>query len=308
MSAYRALCLAAVVLAFVVVVMGAYVRLSDAGLGCPDWPLCYGRPLPAEIADQDALAKAWKEMGHRYLAGTLGAIILLLGIGAWRLRRSRGLALAIVLLVVLQATLGKWTVTMLLKPAIVTTHLLGGMGTLALLVWLALAQWPHARAPEMRTLRLAAAIALAAAAVQGALGGWVSANYAALACPDLPLCSGQAMDFANAFHVVRELGRTSEGELLPLAALTAIHWTHRLFALVALAAVLAAAARAWRYARPLALTVAILVILQFVLGLANVALGLPLPLAAAHNALAALLVVALVVLNFFAFRGLRFFS
>jgi len=308
MSAYRALCLAAVVLAFVVVVMGAYVRLSDAGLGCPDWPLCYGRPLPAEIADQDALAKAWKEMGHRYLAGTLGAIILLLGIGAWRLRRSRGLALAIVLLVVLQATLGKWTVTMLLKPAIVTTHLLGGMGTLALLVWLALAQWPHARAPEMRTLRVAAAIALAAAAVQVALGGWVSANYAALACPDLPLCSGQAMDFANAFHVVRELGRTSEGELLPLAALTAIHWTHRLFALVALAAVLAAAARAWRYARPLALTVAILVILQFVLGLANVALGLPLPLAAAHNALAALLVVALVVLNFFAFRGLRFFS
>ncbi|TMH29587.1 MAG: heme A synthase [Betaproteobacteria bacterium] len=308
MNAYRALCLAAVVLAFVVVVMGAYVRLSDAGLGCPDWPLCYGRPLPAEIADQDALVKAWKEMGHRYLAGTLGAIILLLGIGAWRARRSRGLALAIVLLVVLQATLGKWTVTMLLKPAIVTTHLLGGMGTLALLVWLALAQWPHARAPEMRTLRLAAAIALAAAAVQGALGGWVSANYAALACPDLPLCSGQAMDFANAFHVVRELGRTSEGELLPLAALTAIHWTHRLFALVALAAVLAAAARAWRYARPLALTVAILVILQFVLGLANVALGLPLPLAAAHNALAALLVVALVVLNFFAFRGLRFFS
>jgi len=308
MSAYRALCLAAVVLAFVVVVMGAYVRLSDAGLGCPDWPLCYGRPLPAEIADQDALAKAWKEMGHRYLAGTLGAIILLLGIGAWRLRRSRGLALAIVLLVVLQATLGKWTVTMLLKPAIVTTHLLGGMGTLALLVWLALAQWPHARAPEMRTLRLAAAIALAAAAVQVALGGWVSANYAALACPDLPLCSGQAMDFANAFHVVRELGRTGEGELLPLAALTAIHWTHRLFALVALAAVLAAAARAWRYARPLALTVAILVILQFALGVANVALGLPLPLAAAHNALAALLVVALVVLNFFAFRGLRFFS
>jgi len=116
------------------------------------------------------------------------------------------------------------------------------------------------------------------------------------------------MDFANAFHVVRELGRTSEGELLPLAALTAIHWTHRVFALAALAAVLAAAARAWRYARPLALTVAILVVLQFVLGMANVALGLPLPLAAAHNALAALLLVALVVLNFFAFRGLRFSS
>jgi heme a synthase len=308
MSAYRALCIAAVALAFVVVVMGAYVRLSDAGLGCPDWPLCYGKPLPAEIADRDALAKAWKEMGHRYLAGTLGIAIVLLAIGAWRRRRQAALATAIVLLVALQATLGKWTVTMLLKPAIVTAHLLGGMGTLALLVWLALAQWAHAPAPEMRALRASAAIALGALAVQIALGGWVSANYAALACPGLPLCRGQAMDFANAFHVVRELGRTGEGDLLPLEALTAIHWTHRVFALVALAAVLAAAARAWRYARGLAAAIAILVALQFALGVANVAAGLPLPLAAAHNAGAALLLAALVVLNFFAFRGLRFAS
>jgi len=305
MSVYRALCIAAGVLALVVVVMGAYVRLSDAGLGCPDWPLCYGRPLPAEIADRDALAKAWKEMGHRYLAGTLGVAIALLAIGAWRRRRHAGLATAIVLLVALQATLGKWTVTMLLKPAVVTAHLLGGMGTLALLVWLALAQWAHTPAPEMRALRASAAIAFAALAVQIALGGWVSANYAALACPDLPLCRGQAMDFANAFHVVRELGRTSEGELVPLAALTAIHWTHRVFALVALGAVLTAAAHAWRYARPLGLTIAILGALQFALGITNVAAGLPLALAAAHSAGAALLVVALVVLNFFAFRGLR---
>jgi len=306
MSAYRARAAAAVVLAFVVVVMGAYVRLSDAGLGCPDWPFCYGKPLPAEIADRDALAKAWKEMGHRYLAGTLGLLIVLLVIGAWRRRRDAALATAIVLLVVLQATLGKWTVTMLLKPAIVTAHLLGGMTTLALLAWLALAQWPHRPAPELRALRTPAASALAALAVQIALGGWVSANYAALACPDLPLCRGQAMDFGNAFHVVRELGRTSEGELLPLAALTAIHWTHRVFALVALAAVLTAAVRAWRLARPLALLVGALVLAQFALGVANVAAGLPLALAAAHNAGAALVLVALVVLNFFAFRGLRF--
>ena len=306
MSAYRALAAAAVVLAFIVVVMGAYVRLSDAGLGCPDWPFCYGKPLPAEIADRDALAKAWKEMGHRYLAGTLGLLIVLLVIGAWRRRRDAALATAIVLLVVLQATLGKWTVTMLLKPAIVTAHLLGGMTTLALLAWLALAQWPHRPAPELRALRTPAASALAALAVQIALGGWVSANYAALACPDLPLCRGQAMDFGNAFHVVRELGRTSEGELLPLAALTAIHWTHRVFALVALAAVLTAAVRAWRLARPLALLVGALVLAQFALGVANVAAGLPLALAAAHNAGAALVLVALVVLNFFAFRGLRF--
>jgi len=199
-------------------------------------------------------------------------------------------------------------VTMLLKPAIVTAHLLGGMATLALLVWLALSQWPHAPAPEMRAMRAAALLALGAVAVQIALGGWVSANYAALACPELPLCRGALvppMNFADAFHVVRELGRTGEGELLPLEALTAIHWTHRVFALVALAVVLAAAARALRVVRALGLALAALVLLQFGLGLANVALALPLPLAAAHNAGAALLLVALVVLNFFAFRGLR---
>jgi len=307
-KALRPLSLAAATLAFVVVVVGAYVRLSDAGLGCPDWPLCYGRPLPAQIADADAHAKAWKEMAHRYLAGTLGLLIVALAIAAWRARRSRGIALAVVLLVVFQATLGMWTVTMLLKPAIVTAHLLGGMATLALLVWLALSQWPHAPAPEMRAMRAAALLALGAVAVQIALGGWVSANYAALACPELPLCRGALvppMNFADAFHVVRELGRTGEGELLPLEALTAIHWTHRVFALVALAVVLAAAARALRVVRALGLALAALVLLQFGLGLANVALALPLPLAAAHNAGAALLLVALVVLNFFAFRGLR---
>jgi cytochrome c oxidase assembly protein subunit 15 len=247
-------------------------------------------------------------MGHRYLAGTLGLLILALAVAAWRVRRSRGVAAAILLLVAFQAALGKWTVTMLLKPAIVTAHLLGGMATLALLVWLALSQWPHSADLAMRALRRVAALALVALAVQIALGGWVSANYAALACPDLPLCRGQVvppMDFGNAFHVVRELGRTGEGELLPLEALTAIHWTHRLFALVVLTVVLIAAARAWRLVPALGGVLGALVVLQFALGVANVALGLPLALAAAHNALAALLCVSLVVLNFFAFRGLR---
>jgi cytochrome c oxidase assembly protein subunit 15 len=308
MKLVRALSVLAAALALVVVVVGAYVRLSDAGLGCPDWPLCYGRPLPADIADAGAHAKAWKEMAHRYLAGTLGLLIAALAIAAWRARRSRALAIALVVLVLVQATLGKWTVTMLLKPAIVSAHLLGGMATLALLIWLALSQWPHAADPRTRRLRAVAAAAIAVLAVQIALGGWVSANYAALACPDLPLCRGQVrppMDFANAFHVVRELGRTGEGELLPLEALTAIHWTHRAFALVALVAVLVAAARAGRILRCLALALCALALLQFGLGIANVALGLPLALAAAHNALAALLLALLVVLNFFAFRGLR---
>ena len=304
MRLHRSLCVVAVALAFIVVVVGAYVRLSDAGLGCPDWPFCYGKPVPADIADGHALAKAWKEMGHRYLAGTLGLLILALAIAAWRLRRSALLAAAIVLVVIVQATLGAWTVTMLLKPAIVTAHLIGGMTTLALLAWLALTQWPHTPAPQLRGLRAAAALALVAAAMQIVLGGWVSANYAALACPELPRCPGP-MDFANAFHVVRELGQTADGQLLSLAALRAIHWAHRLFANVALLVVIFAAFRAWRLERRLALLVAVLVLVQFSLGVANVASSLPLPLAAAHNAGAALLLLSLVVLNFFAFRGLR---
>src|SRR5712692_6382931 len=133
----RALILATLGLAFVVVVVGAYVRLSDAGLGCPDWPLCYGQPVPGQL-EGAALGKAWKEMAHRYLAGSLGLLILFVFLLSLKKRQSRLLATALVLLVVFQATLGMWTVTMLLKPAIVTAHLLGGMATLALLVWLAL--------------------------------------------------------------------------------------------------------------------------------------------------------------------------
>ena len=304
----RTLTLVTLALAFIVVVAGAYVRLSDAGLGCPDWPLCYGQPVPGELADSDALAKAWKEMGHRYLAATLGLLIVVTCLLAWKARQSAALATLIVLLVVFQATLGKWTVTMLLKPAIVTAHLLGGMATLALLAWLALGQWPHAALPQARALRWTAAVALGALIVQIALGGWVSANYAALACPDLPLCRGQGvppMDFANAFHVLRELGQTAQGEPLSLDALAAIHWTHRCFALVAVAATLFAAWRASTIFPRMAIAIAGLAVLQFLSGIANVAFSLPLALAAAHNAGAALLLLALVVLNFFAFRGLR---
>jgi heme a synthase len=305
---YRILGIAAVLLTFVVVVVGAYVRLSDAGLGCPDWPGCYGKPVPMgideAIAQPDALAKAWKEMGHRYLAGSLGLLLLALAVLGWKTRRSPILAAAIVLVVVFQATLGMWTVTMLLKPAIVTAHLLGGMTTLALVCWLALSLAEYPRAPEMGGLRTWSALALAALGVQIALGGWVSANYAALACPELPGCAG-GTDYRNAFHVLRELGQTAEGELLSLDALRAIHWTHRLFGLVALGVIVFTAMRAFALLPALGATLAALVVLQFGLGVANVALSLPLALAAAHNAGAAALLVALVVLNFFAFRSLR---
>ena len=304
----KRLALAAVALTFVVVVVGAYVRLSDAGLGCPDWPLCYGRPIPDKFASAMHEAKAWKEMGHRYLAGALGLLLLALLVAAWRTRRASGLATAIVVLVVFQATLGMWTVTMLLKPAIVTAHLMGGMTLLALVTWLSLSLPEHTPDSRVRALRLPAAVALIVLAIQLTLGGWVSANYAALACPDLPLCLGRAvppMDFGNAFHVLRELGRTDSGELLPQAALIAIHWSHRLFALVVLGAVGWAVVGAFRIFRGLGIAIALLLVVQFLLGVANVAFGLPLALAAAHNAGAAALLVSLVVLNFFAFRGLR---
>jgi len=176
------------------------------------------------------------------------------------------------------------------------------------MAWFCRERADHVPAPEGRALRRPAAIALAALAVQIALGGWVSANYAALACPDLPLCLGQVvppMDFANAFHMVRELGRTDAGELLPQAALTAIHWSHRMFALVVVGVVGWAAMRAIKVYPGLGIFIGALLLLQFSLGIANVAFNLPLALAAAHNAGAAALLAALVVLNFFAFRGLR---
>jgi cytochrome c oxidase assembly protein subunit 15 len=303
----RVLAAATAVLTFIVIVAGAYVRLSDAGLGCPDWPGCYGHPVPRNIADADALAKAWKEMGHRYLAGALGLLILLVAALSWRLRRSQWLATALVLLVVFQATLGMWTVTMLLKPAIVTAHLIGGMAILSLLLWHLLSLFPAGQ--SVRAVRLAAGASLAAVAIQIVLGGWVSANYAALACPDLPGCRGAlvpAMDFGNAFHVFRELGMTGEGELLPLDALVAIHWTHRMFALVVVSVIVVTALKLRGIAalRPLGVLLFVLLALQFALGVANVAFSLPLPLAAAHNAGAALLLAGLVVLNFCAFKGL----
>ena len=327
MSFYRPLVLCAVALTFIVIVAGAYVRLEDAGLGCPDWPGCYGQLIGVpdeahEVARAEQTfpgrtvdtGRAWKEMFHRYLAGTLGLLILAVATIAWLKRGEIGrppwLATLLVAVVAFQATLGMWTVTMLLKPAIVTMHLLGGMATLALLLWLALLEINprSAPAPVARALRPWAAAGLAVVVAQIALGGWVSANYAALACPDFPACNGQwlpEMDFANAFHVLRELGVTAAGAPLTQEALHAIHWSHRLGALatllvVGIVAVLALRAPALRAHGA---AIAVLLVVQAVLGIANVLLRLPLALAAAHNAGAALLLAALVVINFTVFSS-----
>jgi cytochrome c oxidase assembly protein subunit 15 len=323
---YRTLVLCAVALALVVIVVGAYVRLEDSGLGCPDWPGCYGQLVgvpdePHELARaQHAFpgktvdaGRARKEMFHRYLAGTLGLLILAIAVTAWRGRGRIGrppwLAFGLVAVVAVQATLGMWTVTMLLKPAVVTLHLLGGMATLALTLWLALREIdpPAPAATVAARLRPWAVAGLAVLVCQIALGGWVSANYAALACPDFPACHGQwvpAMDFPNAYHVVRELGMTAAGAPLAQEALNAIQWSHRAGALVTIVLLggLGLAALRIPALRPTAVVLIVLVGAQAAIGIANVLLRLPLVLAAAHNAGAALLLAALVVLNFTVFR------
>lgn len=323
-GSYRALVLATTVFAFVVVVVGAYVRLVDAGLGCPDWPGCYGEASPAHaqaaiekaVAAQGgehgpvSLTKAWMEMFHRYLAGTLGLMILAIALVVSRARsalaHSPALPWALAALVVAQAALGMWTVTLNLKPVIVTLHLLGGMATLALLAWLSARQvmlrTPRdaARAARMRPW---AALGLGIAVAQIALGGWVSSNYAALACVDFPTCHGEwfpEMNFRHGFQLVRELGRTAAGGHLAYEALTAIHWTHRAGAVVTLlyvGALAVALVRVPGLAAYGAILAAVLVT-QIALGIANIVAGLPLAVAVAHNAAAAILLVTLVVINF----------
>ncbi|GAA5169663.1 COX15/CtaA family protein [Viridibacterium curvum] len=321
----RKLAFFSLLLALFVVVLGAYVRLSDAGLGCPDWPGCYGHLSPhhakekilaAHAADTDgpvSMPKAWKEMVHRYLASFLGLLILIVAWLSLRRWRREGVTAAAPLLlvgiVIFQGMLGMWTVTLLLKPAIVTLHLLGGLAVLGTLTWIWMRESGVARHAAGFSLSLLARGALLLLVLQIALGGWVSTNYAALACPDFPTCQNSwlpGMDFENAFHVFRELGRTAEGEILPAAAMTAIHWAHRVGAIIVGAYLLMFAWRLMRYEelRGLALGLAFAVLLQISLGISNVVFSLPLAIAVAHNAVAALLVMLLVGINF-RLRGVR---
>ncbi|HRK57673.1 MAG TPA: COX15/CtaA family protein [Burkholderiaceae bacterium] len=320
------------VITFGLIVLGAYVRLSDAGLGCPDWPGCFGQFTPSLAAESIEHAhaqaphgpvsahKAWKEMVHRYLAMLVGCLIVAMAICATRqkddLKRrtpSRPvLAWATVVVVIVQAVLGAWTVTWLLKPAIVTLHLLGGMATLALLVWYAQTQRPGpAGNSQLRRLRPMARLALATLLIQITLGGWVSTNYAAAVCGELPLCQGQIlppMDFPNGFHVVRELGKTAQGSNLALPALTAIHMAHRIFAIAVLLVFVLLIVRAARVAggRRYALALSLALAAQIALGLklvwamaaSHLDLSIHLPLAAGHNAVAALLWTLTLLINY----------
>ena len=322
MGAYRKLVVVTLLLTGILLALGAYVRLSNAGLGCPDWPGCYGKLTPEHAAEQIgqaaaaspngpvSMAKAWKEMVHRYLATTVGLLILAVGVLAWRRRRMLGqspaLALMLAPVVVLQGLFGMWTVTLLLKPAIVTGHLIGGMLVLSLLTWLTMRQvFPvrHSQPDRFALLRGLVWLALVAVAMQIVLGGWVSTNYAALACGDFPTCQGAwwpQADFRDAFHLVRELGETADGRPLTLANLVAIHLTHRLGALAVLLIVGTLIIRLWKHAElgGHAKLLAAALALQITLGIANVLLGLPLANAVAHNAGAALLLAVTLALAY----------
>lgn len=318
---YQRLVLLTTLLAVILVGLGAYVRLSDAGLGCPDWPGCYGTlSVPQsqqaiQAAEQAYPAsplehgKAWKEMAHRYVAGVLGLLILLIFVLSWKLRQqihvSPWLTSLLMLWVIFQAMLGMWTVTLLLMPAIVTMHLIGGLVTLALLTWISHRHHgdfyvlPNYQAGLKAAIRLALPLLFA----QIILGGWTSTNYAGLACTDFPLCHGAwmpaQMDFATGFDITRQLGKTATGENMALSAYTPIQWLHRVGALIVFSYFVYLIAKMWRInlLRRDCKRLALLLFTQISLGIANVVLHLPLVLAVAHNVVAALLLVQVVVLN-----------
>lgn len=337
----RRLALAGLVLCFVVVVLGAYVRLNAAGLGCPDWPGCYGHITPtgaaANVDSQAAypnmplhVGKAWKEMIHRYAASTLGLIILVIAALAITTRKQRvvsvPLAVGLFITVVVQGILGMLTVTWLLKPLIVTLHLIFGLTTLGLLWWLFLSlrtgsrggvrfaggsssgasAYPDRKQPPHRAML----VALIALGIQIALGGWTSSNYAAVACPDFPKCQNSWVpetDYQDAFVLWRGLGVNYEGGILQHPARVAIHYTHRLGAIAAtLALLFTVVATLRRKVKPTASVAAYAVLgalaLQLFIGASMVLEGFPLALATAHNAGAALLLLSSLAL----YRALRY--
>jgi cytochrome c oxidase assembly protein subunit 15 len=364
---FRAIARIAVVLAFGVIVLGAFVRLSDAGLGCPDWPTCYGKATwPRHDVDvaaaNDAFPerpvehhKAWKEQVHRHFAATLGLLVLVLALRRnWTLPLRRwllvgagivaaagtflyiggqvtlsvaasvlalGIPVALSLwhgrealpawarfgaflfaLIMFQALLGMWTVTWKLKPVVVMAHLLGGLAVFSMLVWAAArsaAILPAAPATAAK-LRPWLWLSIGVLVLQIALGGWTSANYAALACPDFPTCQGAwwpATDFREAFILWRGIGVDYEGGILDATARATIHLSHRIGAVVTtiVLVLLAAALLRERALRVPGVAVLVLLALQVLLGISNVVFGLPLPVATAHNGVAALLLATLVL-------------
>lgn len=324
---FQRISLAACSLAFIVIVLGAYVRLSDAGLGCPDWPGCFGQITAPDEAHEITRArlsfpdseihsaKAWKEMIHRYFASFLGLLILAMAFIAWKNKNQQHqqvfLPLALVGLVIFQGILGMWTVTQLLRPTIVTLHLVTGLLTLSLLFWLFI---NHARpwidklksSNVNHSLKRLARISIVVLAIQIFLGGWTSTNYVALHCPDFPTCQGQWIpdtNFSEAFVFFKDASINYEGGKLSLDAGVTVHFMHRVGALVtfiilSLLGILLLAKSNSGLLRSQAKLMLALLVLQVSLGIANVLLVLPIPIAVSHNAIAAALLLSLIMINY----------
>lgn len=312
--------------AIVVVVLGAFTRLSHAGLGCPDWPTCYGHLWVPNTADEIHAAnqsfaatpveteKTWPEQIHRIFASSLGLLVIGLVVIALRHRNVKEqplkLPLFMLCFIVLQGLFGKWTVTLLLWPQVVTLHLLGGFTTLSLL-WLLVQRlggfhWSFdaLSLAAINKLRLMAVVGLLAVIMQIALGGWTTSNYAALACADLPTCHNEwvpEMDFAAGFNIFQHIGPNYLGGQLDNQARTAIHFAHRMGAIVTTVVLLVLIIRLLtihiRGARYMAGILGAILSIQVALGLSNVLFALPLPVAVAHNAVGAMLLLVLVTLN-----------
>ncbi len=311
----------ATVLALLVILLGAYTRLSDAGLGCPDWPGCYGKlVLPHNTAALKQAQKtfpatpiephkAWAEMVHRYFAGSLGLLIVVLAVWG-SLRRTKGLNQPLITpwllvgLVIFQAALGMWTVTLKLLPDVVTAHLLGGMCIAALLYWLSLStrSTTSISATALRSTRPWIILGLIITALQIFLGAWTSTNYAALACVHFPLCNGSLFpqaEWGKAFNFLSPIGPNYEGGQLTMLARTAIQMSHRYGAFISFfylgsLSLCMLIQKKLRPLRRIGLTVLLLLLLQIILGVLNVELRLPIPTAVIHNGVAALLLLTMV--------------
>lgn len=298
-----------IVLALVVVILGAYTRLVDAGLGCPDWPGCYGHltvpQTESEISQAEQLypdvpvdqGKAWVEMVHRYFASGLGLLGIVITVVAWLGKQPLKLPIAFLVLVVVQGAFGAWTVTLKLWPQVVTAHLLGGFATLALL-WYYFVRLVGLKAPSLTpSLRHHVHVVLVLIVIQIALGGWVSSNYAALACPDFPFCHGSLlpeMDMLAGFNIFQDVGPNYLGGQLSNDARVAIQMVHRLGAFVVLFTGFWLVVRL--PSRHMRAIVGGLLALQFILGVANVAFSLPLAVAVLHNSMAAVLLLSVLTL------------
>lgn len=320
MQLFKKITLFTTIMAFCLIVLGAYVRLSDAGLGCPDWPGCFGtltvpesqmaiekaqHTFPDQIIEN---GKAWKEMAHRYVAGILGLLILTIGVLAHKNKKSLKVNIlvpySLLALVFFQAMLGMLTVTLLLKPIIVSAHLIGGMTTLAILTYIC---YEHFNKNSKLTLKkdvifYMTRFSLILIFIQIFLGGWTSTNYAGLACTDFPTCHGEwipNMDFKNGFNIFRNLGQTFEGAPISLDALQTIQWIHRIGAVTVIIyfSYLSFTLMKYKQLRFESMLLLALIASQFVIGIANLMLHLPMVLAVSHNLIAALLVIIMTVIN-----------